>query len=433
MNEPHRTTRRIDGHAAERRPGVGSAASTRASACCCWPVLLYLVWRIVDAALAAAAVGRAARLAAGAGRTRRLAARLGGRARLASAITTCSAWSCCSCCPSPRSPARSPRRRRNCCDELDAGAACGDASTLDLAHVPVLQQPLDWLGEARGHLARRRSQDWVVAARASACCSSLASSGGAVVLGALGTLVSFLLMLFVLFFVLRDGPALAQQGRAHAADRGALRGKLWQHLIDVTRAVFMGIGSRRWCRASCSASASAIAGLPSPLVFGVLGGAVRAGARSSAPRSSGCPARCASPSQGDSGMRSSWPLWGVLVVGSVDNFLRPMLISGRVEVPTLAVFVGVMGGLSAFGFIGLFLGPIVLGLLVALFRFQSDAADAASGSRLSRPSTQPGVELVATTATHRHPSQQARPVAGRARRRPAPRRASRARRSNWCR
>ena len=45
--------------------------------------------------------------------------------------------------------------------------------------------------------------------------------------------------------------------------------------------------------------------------------------------------------------------------------------------PTLAVFIGVMGGLQAFGFIGLFVGPIVLGLLVALFRFQSDAADGA--------------------------------------------------------
>jgi len=62
--------------------------------------------------------------------------------------------------------------------------------------------------------------------------------------------------------------------------------------------------------------------------------------------------------------------WGTLVVGMADNFLRPMLISGRVEVPTLAVFIGVMGGLSAFGFIGLFIGPIVLGLLIALFRLR---------------------------------------------------------------
>ena len=79
-------------------------------------------------------------------------------------------------------------------------------------------------------------------------------------------------------------------------------------------------------------------------------------------------------------MRFSSTLWGTIAVGMVDNFLRPLLISGRAEVPTLAVFVGVMGGLQAFGFIGLFVGPIVLGLLVALFRFQSDAADGRSGT-----------------------------------------------------
>ena len=77
-------------------------------------------------------------------------------------------------------------------------------------------------------------------------------------------------------------------------------------------------------------------------------------------------------SQGDLGHATFLAIWCMVVVGAVDNFLRPMLISGRAEVPTLAVFVGVMGGLSAFGFIGLFLGPIVLGLLVALFRFESE-------------------------------------------------------------
>jgi predicted PurR-regulated permease PerM len=78
---------------------------------------------------------------------------------------------------------------------------------------------------------------------------------------------------------------------------------------------------------------------------------------------------------GDYGHALFLLLWGVIAVGMVDNFLRPLLISGRAEVPTLAVFIGVMGGLSAFGFIGLFLGPIVLGLLVALFRYESEETD----------------------------------------------------------
>jgi predicted PurR-regulated permease PerM len=61
------------------------------------------------------------------------------------------------------------------------------------------------------------------------------------------------------------------------------------------------------------------------------------------------------------------------VVALADNLLRPMLISGRTEVPTLAVFIGVLGGLAAFGLVGMFLGPLVISLAVALVRFADDA------------------------------------------------------------
>jgi predicted PurR-regulated permease PerM len=61
---------------------------------------------------------------------------------------------------------------------------------------------------------------------------------------------------------------------------------------------------------------------------------------------------------------------GILVVGvlvsSVDNFLKPLLISGRSPLPTVAVFIGVLGGLAAFGLIGLFVGPVVIALVLAL-------------------------------------------------------------------
>ena len=72
------------------------------------------------------------------------------------------------------------------------------------------------------------------------------------------------------------------------------------------------------------------------------------------------------------------------MVGTADNVLRPLLISGRADVPTLAVFIGVIGGLSAFGFIGLFLGPIVLGLLIALFRYESEERAAGRRRRAGR-------------------------------------------------
>ena len=58
-----------------------------------------------------------------------------------------------------------------------------------------------------------------------------------------------------------------------------------------------------------------------------------------------------------------------LVVSSVDNFIKPILISGRSPLPTLAVFIGVLGGLAAFGLIGLFLGPVVIALVLALVEY----------------------------------------------------------------
>jgi predicted PurR-regulated permease PerM len=52
--------------------------------------------------------------------------------------------------------------------------------------------------------------------------------------------------------------------------------------------------------------------------------------------------------------------WGMVVIGLVDNLLRPMLISGRTRMHPLAVFFAVVGGIKAFGFLGLFLGPVLV-------------------------------------------------------------------------
>jgi predicted PurR-regulated permease PerM len=60
-------------------------------------------------------------------------------------------------------------------------------------------------------------------------------------------------------------------------------------------------------------------------------------------------------------------LYGVLVISMVDNILRPMIISGRTKMPTLAVFFSVLGGIKVFGLIGFIMGPLVLALFVALF------------------------------------------------------------------
>jgi predicted PurR-regulated permease PerM len=69
--------------------------------------------------------------------------------------------------------------------------------------------------------------------------------------------------------------------------------------------------------------------------------------------------------------------WGVVVSG-VDNIVRPMLVSGRARISALAVFVGVLGGIPAFGAIGVIAGPVVLSLVVALIEFAEEAGPQSS-------------------------------------------------------
>ncbi|MEW6068510.1 MAG: AI-2E family transporter [Nitrospirota bacterium] len=60
-------------------------------------------------------------------------------------------------------------------------------------------------------------------------------------------------------------------------------------------------------------------------------------------------------------------LVGLLGISMVDNILKPIIISGRTKMPTLAVFFSVLGGIKLFGFIGFIMGPIVLTLFVSVF------------------------------------------------------------------
>ena len=61
-------------------------------------------------------------------------------------------------------------------------------------------------------------------------------------------------------------------------------------------------------------------------------------------------------------------LWGVFAISTVDNVIRPLVISGAGRIPFLVVLFGVFGGLTAFGAVGLFLGPIILSVLLAVWQ-----------------------------------------------------------------
>jgi len=61
-------------------------------------------------------------------------------------------------------------------------------------------------------------------------------------------------------------------------------------------------------------------------------------------------------------------IWGAIVIGCTDHFVRPLLISRGASIPFLIVLFGVLGGLASFGLVGLFIGPVILAILLAIWR-----------------------------------------------------------------
>jgi predicted PurR-regulated permease PerM len=61
-------------------------------------------------------------------------------------------------------------------------------------------------------------------------------------------------------------------------------------------------------------------------------------------------------------------IWGALVLAWTDHIVRPFLISREAEIPFLIVLFGVLGGLASFGLVGLFVGPVILAVLLAIWR-----------------------------------------------------------------
>ena len=71
---------------------------------------------------------------------------------------------------------------------------------------------------------------------------------------------------------------------------------------------------------------------------------------------------------GETGWAIFMVIWGAVVISSIDNFLKPLLIARGSTLSLGLIFLGVLGGVFAFGFIGVILGPVLLALGVALRR-----------------------------------------------------------------
>jgi predicted PurR-regulated permease PerM len=198
--------------------------------------------------------------------------------------------------------------------------------------------------------------------------------------------VELALSILIAFFLFRDGVALSQRFRAGAARiAGARAEHLMQTAVDTIRSVVYGILGTALVQGVLAGIGFLIAGVPGAVVLGLLTffmSIVPMG-----PPLVWVPATVWLYQHGMTGWAIFMFVWGFGVVSGIDNFVKPWLISQGSALPFILIFFGVIGGVLAFGFIGVFLGPT---LLAVGYRLVLDWAVVARKASVSEPVTESG-------------------------------------------
>ena len=231
----------------------------------------------------------------------------------------------------------------------------------------IVGSAVHWARE-NAPISAEQVQGWLTEG-AQSVLKTAASMGGTVALGVFGTLFSFIMMLFLLFFFLQDGRAMIASLTRLIPLEPVRRGQLLKYLADVTRAVVFGSTATAVVQGIFVGVGFAIVGLPSPVVFGVL--ATIAAFLPAGAAAVLVPAVIYLMAVGRWGAAIFMAVW-TAAMWVVENVLRPLLTAHRAEVSTLAIFVGAIGGAAAFGVLGLVIGPVLLSFAVALLRFASE-------------------------------------------------------------
>lgn len=173
--------------------------------------------------------------------------------------------------------------------------------------------------------------------------------------------------LMTLFFFYRDGTSLIRQIRQ--ALRNIIGNRIDGYIDSVgttTSAVVYGIGLTALAQALLAGIGYYFSNSPSPITLTIITFII-------ALIPFGTPFAWGAVSiwllsQGNTAEGIGLALWGILVISWVDNLIRPIVISGATKIPFIIIFIGVLGGLTAFGFVGLFIGPVVLAIGLAVWR-----------------------------------------------------------------
>ncbi|MGV8918082.1 MAG: AI-2E family transporter [Pseudomonas sp.] len=180
-----------------------------------------------------------------------------------------------------------------------------------------------------------------------------------------GGILDLTLSLVFVFFFYRDGPRLAAFVLSLLERLIGDRAAYYLDLVAGTvQRVVNGVIGTAAAQAVLALIGFLIAGVPGALVLGIatfLLSLVPMG-----PPLIWIPATAWLAWKGEYGMAIFLGIWGTFIISGVDNVLKPYLISRGGDLPLVIVLLGVFGGLLAFGFIGLFIGPTLLAVAYSL-------------------------------------------------------------------
>ena len=180
-------------------------------------------------------------------------------------------------------------------------------------------------------------------------------------------LLTVLFMLITLFFVYKDGGRIADQLDSIGERILPLQWQRFSRVVPATvSATVTGLGLIAVGEGVVLGVAYWVAGVPSPVLLGVITGFM-------ALIPGGAPLSFSLVSLYLVGSGQLWAgvglfAWGSIELFIVDKTLRPRLVGGPVKLPFLPTFFGLVGGVKTMGIVGLFVGPVLMALLVAIWR-----------------------------------------------------------------
>jgi predicted PurR-regulated permease PerM len=200
---------------------------------------------------------------------------------------------------------------------------------------------------------------------ASGIAGFVAGQAGAVLRNLVIIIVDLIVMLFALFFFFRDGDAIMAVLRRALPFEAEQSERMIAQAADLIQASVIAGFVVAALQGTLGGIAFALLGLGAPVFWGVVMAFF-----SLLPIGAGIvwlPVAIWLLLTGSVGRGVTLMVVGIGVIGLVDNVLRPMLLSGRTRLNGLLVFVSLLGGISAFGFLGLVLGPVIMATTIGMF------------------------------------------------------------------